>query len=377
MATRYSKRGESIEKALVGIIEEMAESEQLPTVRQLMHEHSASQTTIMKVLDNLERRRMIVRRSGSGLFVAPKNRPRRVLMLVSSDYILSAPPFCSMLMDGLRKLAEEDRIPLEVVLTPPGFEHRSTEILEALPQRTLNRLTAKQYSCLVCICMPNDAANSLAKLKVPTVSFGCVGSYIVQIADDWACHLGVLQLKKMGCKTICAPDLASIDLYYAFKSALDLHHLKEVRAAKVGNQNHHTVVAADVHIRSMDRIAAGFASVASLVKTNPLDGLLIFDDVYCLGAMMALESMHIEVGKDIHVATTANVGSPLLLGWHDRITRLHVDVDEICRVMWAACHAVAEGVVPTLDGWDNAIMVRSTYGQSFHLNLRPQLVPQA
>ena len=76
------------------------------------------------------------------------------------------------------------------------------------------------------------------------------------------------------------------------------------------------------------------------------NGIVSTDDMLTQGLLMALGRHGLRAGEDVRIATQANQGSPALLGWEDRITRLEFAPIEIVATMFAALEALMDGETP-------------------------------
>ncbi|GCE16885.1 substrate-binding domain-containing protein [Dictyobacter kobayashii] len=70
---------------------------------------------------------------------------------------------------------------------------------------------------------------------------------------------------------------------------------------------------------------------------NPVkpDGIFISNDMMTDGALVALEELGVSIGKDIHIVTHANAGSPILFGRTKNMTVFEFDPAYIVQAMFS------------------------------------------
>jgi DNA-binding LacI/PurR family transcriptional regulator len=76
------------------------------------------------------------------------------------------------------------------------------------------------------------------------------------------------------------------------------------------------------------------------------DGIFSADDMATQGLLTALQRLGLRVGDEVKIATHANAGSPALLGWEDRLTRLEIDPTEIVGGMFDTIEDLLHGKQP-------------------------------
>jgi DNA-binding LacI/PurR family transcriptional regulator len=79
----------------------------------------------------------------------------------------------------------------------------------------------------------------------------------------------------------------------------------------------------------------GEESVAALfASASPPDGLVVTDDMMCLGVLAGLRRLGLVPGRDVHIATHASRGADAMRGQEDLVARLEIDPAGIVEAMF-------------------------------------------
>jgi DNA-binding LacI/PurR family transcriptional regulator/DNA-binding transcriptional ArsR family regulator len=319
---------------------------QMPPIRQLCADFGVSLSTMGAALAALEDRNLIRRRQGSGIFVAEGIRQHNLSLICDPNFLLEfgASSVWSQLVHAARQRAGDLDENLSIHFTQLGTGTPDTPATAALHDRLAGDIAGGNVQGVLSIGLPHALTRWIEGCGVPMVSFAGPSNFIVWLSALEVIQVAVAELAKQGCRALAVWSPTSVnrpeppEIRQTFFGALAAHGLEyrpefarpllTDKAATISGQ--------------------GFAAMEQVLRSERLpDGLICTDDMLAQGALMALERHGRRVGEDIHVATQANRGSPALLAWEDRITRLEFDPAEIVATMFEALGALMRGETPT------------------------------
>jgi DNA-binding LacI/PurR family transcriptional regulator len=308
----------------------------LPTVRQLCDTLGTSVATLDNALDELEQQHIIYRVQGSGIYVSPRVNYRHIAVALEVGFFQNevASPFWGMLW-GLFVTRAQERADTK-------HEEFSFHLVSSwdvdnpgLPPQLVEMLRSGQVAGAVGIGVLESAAATL-RAHCPYVAYAGPADYQVHGDGAAGMRMGVAALAEQGCRRIglwvpaeanrTYPEVPGDSLmFHEALRAVGLPFIPDVcrdnavilnRAGAVTRQSHQE---------------QGYDAVMELFRDSGRakpDGLLIGDDMMTSGALAAFQELGIRVGRDVHVATQANFGSPILFGYENVITRLVYDPAE-------------------------------------------------
>jgi DNA-binding LacI/PurR family transcriptional regulator len=86
--------------------------------------------------------------------------------------------------------------------------------------------------------------------------------------------------------------------------------------------------------------------LGNLERSQWPDGLVLTNDVFARGVLVGLQRLGVRIGEEIHVATHANAGSTMLLGYEDQIALLEFDPAAITGQLISLLETLMSGEEP-------------------------------
>ena len=199
--------------------------------------------------------------------------------------------------------------------------------------------------------------------KIPLVAYAASGYYNVKHDSAMMLRLGVRALKERGCSHIgmWTPS----ETFHRSKEYLAQSMMRFVResfslfsdAMKEAELAIESELVRDNRYLLRDQKESSIASereqgyeaaqklFGAERQPNELlpDGILFTNDLMAAGAANALEKLGMKVGRDVHIATLANAGSPVLADYEDRVIRLEFDTQEVASHLFAMLETLMRG----------------------------------
>jgi DNA-binding transcriptional regulator YhcF (GntR family) len=201
MATVFHKRHQTKTQVvcdqLASLAAQLGPNGRFPTLAELRVELGVSLTTLDGALRDMERRGLIYRMHGIGVFVAPPQQ--KTVGLVYAVRHTYGSPFWDMLVEHMRLRAEAGHERFRIYMTHP-MPGESVP----LPRELVEAVEGRQLQGVIFIGDQNKAGVEwLEAQKVPMVTFATPrGTYRVQIARETMVQLGVQEMARRGCKRI-------------------------------------------------------------------------------------------------------------------------------------------------------------------------------
>ena len=319
---------------------------QMPPIRQLCADFGVSLSTMGAALAALEDRNLIRRRQGSGIFVAEGIRQHNLCLICDPNFLLEfgASSVWSQMVHAARQRAGDLDENLSIHFTQLGTGTPDSPAPAALHDRLASDIAGGNVQGVLSIGLPHPLTRWIEGCGVPVVSFAGPSNFIVWLSALEVIQIGVAELAKQGCRTLALWSPISLnrpeppETRQTFLGALAAHGLEHRPELTMPQP-------ADISETAIS--GQGFAAMQEAIRSSLLpDGLVCTDDMLAQGALMALERYGLRVGRDIQLATQANQGSPALLAWEDRVTRLEFDPAEIVATLFEALEALMRGETP-------------------------------
>jgi DNA-binding LacI/PurR family transcriptional regulator len=335
----------------------------LPTVVQLRDKFGVSVATLNSALTELEAQRVIRRKHGVGIYVSRQIRQRTVCLICDPSFfrVSGASPFWNLLVDQVRQRAEAEREAFSFHFTAddPGAALNDEATSAPLQNGLVTDITNGRVDGILCVGVLKPTMDWLARQHVPVVAFAAPGPYTVGIKTEEVMRLGVPALVAKGCRRIGYwspvspyrvnenPLPLSTDQTRFFEESVTAAGL--VPDPVLIHRNADLVIPGEYHTLSHQE--QGFNMVTEIFgpESDPAkrpDGIVSSDDMLTQGALTAFQRLNIGVGEEIHIATHANVGSSVLLGWEDALTIIEVDPGEIVNEMFFKLERLMDGITP-------------------------------
>ncbi len=315
----------------------------LPTMTQLRDTLGASIATLDSVLSDLEERNIIRRRHGVGIYVASHvKRPIALLVNLGEFSHSNASPFWNILLEQVRERAAQWSDSVHFYAT---FDDQDSDT--ALGGSLLENIERGRIQGILGVGIPTTVSRQLIAMDVPHAVYAAYGGLMVAHDSDALIVRGTAALAAQGCRAIHLwqpvtknyqaeeTEGGSAQTQALFRRELDRNGLAESPA--IVQRDSEQIARREAGRPAESPQAQGLRLAQQTfgdVETPP-DGLLILDDMMTFGALAHLRKMRLEVGRDIKIATHANAGSSILMGYEDALIRLEFDPAELVETLFA------------------------------------------
>jgi DNA-binding LacI/PurR family transcriptional regulator len=192
---------------------------------------------------------------------------------------------------------------------------------------------------------------------MPVVTFAGSGLWFIEIDMVEAIRLGVASLHKQGCRRIAfwaplpllRPAIRPVE---DAPANLNVFRDEVVRYGLTYDQNL-MWEPSETTPRDIPNLEThqeqGYRAVRETFGNStvePPDGLLISDDLMTCGVLYGLSKLGLQVGRDVKIATHANVGSSTLFGYADEMTLIENDPAMIVQALFETMEMVMAGKEP-------------------------------
>jgi DNA-binding LacI/PurR family transcriptional regulator len=222
-----------------------------------------------------------------------------------------------------------------------------------LPPSLLQEIDAGKVHGILMIGMLPEVYNWMDSKSVPSVAFAGPGKWMVETSSSKAATSAVDSLVEDGCRAIglwTKDDTeADTELLAQFEAALrvhGLHYYPELVQRLTPRLTDSDLTYQEQGFGAIKRIFGVHADGELSCRVKP-DGLIIQEDMMADGALAAMERMGLVPGKDLKIACETNLGSPILFGHQDQLTRLELDPEEIVLTMLRVLDDIMMGRLPT------------------------------
>jgi DNA-binding LacI/PurR family transcriptional regulator len=325
--SKTSRSAEAVQEIEV-LLSALKPDQRLPSMRQLMGDLGVSLVTLNRALDDLERRGLVERRPGSGLYarsdvgvrVAVICDPRMVLLFGSS-------PFYSLMLQALLVEGEAEGLHLSFHFT----QVMTLAERDAQPHNSFDTSFRKLLRSGACrgaltLGLSGPQARTLESWGVPSVAFGGSGTCQAAMNEEHMVSRGLEFLKQAGCRRAA---------FWGYDDPAADFFVEEAR--RLGMETQRATIPiprADDPIHGEPQAARGFRHAMARLSAGPqADGLLLLDDAYTQGVLMAMGRLGLAPSKDLQIATHAVAGSPVLWGWEPHLFLISVEPRDLARTM--------------------------------------------
>ena len=350
-SSRHQTKIQVVCSQLAALAAELGPNGKFPTVVELRAKFGVSLTTLDGALREMEKRGVIYRMHGVGVFVAPERQ--KTIGLVYAVRQTYGSPFWDMLVDEMRQRAEvgHERFRIYMTHPMPGKEiPLSEDLMDDVVQGRLDGV----------IFVGDQSPQGVIWLqsqKVPVVNFAnAVGHYRVTIPREAMVAIGARELSRRGCRRIGLWVPFGAGFRYAhrhhqsgavdiFQATLENEGLPfhEEWVWRLGDVLHDPQEAGSYQEQGHRAVQEVYAR-KSLGEVP--DGIVILNDLMTRGALVAFNELGLRVGNDVAVATQTNKNSSILMGYESILTRMEVDPAAVAKAMFQVLETLMDGEVP-------------------------------
>ena len=352
----YTTKTQASSNYLATLARKLGPGQRLPTMAALSEELGISVMTLNRALSELEAQGIVVRRQGSGTYVADELSQTAIALVYDRDVFgPDASPFCSLLLHEATKIAETNDEKFNLYLTMPEIEGELTG--PPIPADLDEAIRTKRLGGVLFAGESNPAALQwIIDQGMPLValSHAPVAPFRVRIDHAKVAQAGVQELAKRGCKRIALWIPAGVGIgagevgqsfeeLEAFKNALAANGLKYDENLVLNRQQLSANVPATPLGSNREQGRDAAQAVFGGARKNWPDGVVCLDDMMTLGALPEMKKLGVEVGRDVQFATHTNVGSSLLVGFGDELILLPIDPARVAGAMSEMLEALLRG----------------------------------
>lgn len=319
-----------------------------PTVSELCQTLDVSIVTLDSALRTLEAQKVISRKRGVGIFVRSSLHTRSICLLCSSDHLGSGvSPFWEILIERAREqaLSREDEFRLHI--TNP-FDSVKSPLDDGL----MTDIRAGRVHGVLGVGLSQEAADWVVAHHAPCVGFAGAGPWQVQVDYPELVRLGVDALAEQGCNRIglwnpnWGAFIGMSKYMQSFRLALKQNNLPFF--PDLIHPNVDALLAPRETLRLTDQ-EHGYRTAMEVFDTSGAlrpDGIVITNDVTAQGALVAMRNLNVCVGSEVKIASHANRGSKVLLGYDHILTLIEVDPAKVVGKMFNLLETLIGGQDP-------------------------------
>jgi DNA-binding LacI/PurR family transcriptional regulator len=358
--TRRPPKFQAVCARLTDLAHRLGPGEKLPTVAQLRDQLGVSVATLNTALGELEAQHILQRKHGVGIYVSERLHHRTICLVCDPSFFQAAAtsPFWNMLIERSQKRAEAHQEQFSYHFSLPQSSNGEPR-LAPLHEGLLREIKAGCVDGILAVGLNTPDTAWMEEQWVPFVAFAGPGPYVVGMDNARLVDIAVEQLAAQGCRRIAfwsavsphrtegQPPRATVPLgVREFKAAMERHGLT-FEPALVEDNCH--LCREDGKPHTVTHQEQGYNTACRVFgdqKIAPPDGIVCADDMLLVGALNLLPKLGVRVGEDVRIATHGNIGSPVLLGWEDRLTIIAYDPDEVVAEMFRLLERLMEGEKP-------------------------------
>jgi DNA-binding LacI/PurR family transcriptional regulator len=319
----------------------------LPTALELSRQLGIAVATLDRSLSYLEKRGVINRRQGSGIYVSKRPAQKTIGLVFGLNIFESGiSPFYSLLLKHCEHCVDARNERFSVFLGTPALSGTSPEsspihhdLEDALDNERLDGL-------MLFAKASGHQEDVLRQRGLPMVAITRHSEWPGVVHHDLtrAVEESIAELTACDCKSIgfmgALPEHAHI--FQEAMSRLGLSFSERLVWSPEKKDNPAFAVHEGVsqRVEMGTRWAAEFAALP--VESRP-HGLICSDDMMTRGACQAFDRLGLKPGRDFAFCTHANIGSVILDEWKDSLIRFAFDPQETIDAMFRCLDAHMAG----------------------------------
>lgn len=354
----FATKTERVASVLLSMALKAVPGAKLPTIRELCGSLAVSKATLAAALSEMEKKGVIERRHGSGLYATGAIHKGIGMVFGADIFGTGAAPVCRMLLDRSHSMVEERNFRFSFYFDLSG---RSVSRPFAGRHDLLQDVRSGRVTGLLLLWCPNPEREAwLRTLGVPVVSLqGEIQLLPASASARGVVGLDYLEMIRLGIAALANRGRRRLALITPF--GVLRPHDADRRAfagtlASLGldfreNRIWETALDRDYTAAGLTREHQGLQAAKALFAAGlpAPDGLVVLDDRMASGVLAGLQQLGLRLGRGLDVATHGNRGLPTLQGHEDALILLEVDPNEIAESMLAMLEAGMEGRAPAAD----------------------------
>ena len=326
-------------EALTEMANQLGPMVKLPTVKQLAAELGISTGTLHRVLLVLEKRDIVVRRHGRGIYTSGRIGQRRITLLLSVDpFQWSCSPMERQGLAEMTELARAAGCELGLHVDPAaggGTSDARRHLQEDIAAGRVHGILAPSIS------RPAQV-EWLRNQQAPVVYGEGVAdpeSWQVRLDYQELLRLATAAVIQRGCTRIALFDLANqrqlawegnvgLELFQSALASAGLAYHPEWYALIADPLDNDSPLAPRTEELGSQKAMQLWSRAPTASPEALPDAVIFTDDVVAFGALTALGRLGVRVGTDLVVVTQASKKSPVLMPWPDQLLRVEFDLSE-------------------------------------------------
>ncbi len=351
----HRTKTEALAESLTELAKRLGPGSKLPGVRSLATSFHVSTCTLDRVLADLERQNLIVRKHSRGVFVSDRVMQRTIGLVYGRNvFQVGASPFRAMLLEQARRRAASKDERFSFYLDIASDEDESPTHRDLMDD-----VRSKRLNGIIFASAQNPRSIEwLQQQRMPMVALSSSPVTAWRVAIDFAevIRLGTQALANEGCRRIALIPALSEDqkslcpgMVGAFEDALRKAGLEPMPGA-IWNPFGSSSMGSPPVEETFEEL--GYRAVKEIFGKPPADGrgipdgLVSADDIMTQGAVVAFRKLGLRMGRDVKVATHANRGSPVLQAHEQEMILVEVDPTEMVDALFQMLETLMEGATP-------------------------------
>lgn len=326
-ATQIGNKADRVSDQIETLAREVGPGGKLPTLRQMCARFEVSRTTVERAMLALERRGLLERRHGSGIYATDEVAVRTVGVVFGGDIFTDRfSPFWTLLLDAVREHAGDYAMQPRVYFDVPRSDGGQLQLVEDLESYRLDGLFLLSPKS-------EDEVRQLQADGAPLVVFGEHGRWRVTHDQARLMELTREALVARGCRRVALLGMVE-----------DCHRDALTADFEVLDWSWNTWAG---QVPSETREQFGCELGRRLVDEALPDAVVSLDDTVTRGLLTALDRCGRRAGRDLTVVSAANRGSPVLQPYADELVLFEYDPHESVRAALGMLQTLLAGSKPT------------------------------
>jgi len=342
-AQEYERKTEQASAALLALMHARGPGIKLPTIEEMCTQFGVSRTTLEPVLQALERRGLVRRRRGSGIYVTERIRQKTIGVVFGGNIFSSDfSPYWSLLLQAVGAQAGAFDMRPQAYLDIPqgqGGLGSHTQLIEDLDARRLDGLL------MFSLHYERDARRLVRGYGIPLVfPSGAPPDWVVTYDHDAYIRLAAPEIARHPGRRIGL--LGPSTHRPLLEDELRQRGLTDITIDDWSYETWARIIpGAGAHEHCAYRMTQQLISQAS---QHPLPDVLVsMEDTATRGVITALLQSGLHPGRDLTLISSANARSPVLTPYADGVICFTFDPAEQARAALTMLDTLMNGGTPT------------------------------
>lgn len=313
--------------------------DQLPTYAEMLQRYKVGQGTIDYVVLELSAEGKLERRPGSGLYITSLAKQRSIGLIYEWDVRTAGEShFDRRLIEKVRERVVSQNQHYAFYLHVPFDENQ----LAADRSMFVKDIEAGRLQGMIVLGNNEPVLQLLGSKNIPHVLFSASPNHVNQVGvdDKNLIDQGVNALAYSGCKRLglvsSRGEIRLKDPNFredidAFEAALKRNRLEVIPGAVVEHSVDPALIPPALRETNME---IGYWAATSLFQGEPvnrlgLDGLVVMNDHYTQGVLLAFDDLGLKVQQDVRIATHAIKDCTPLKFRANKMILLETDIDAV------------------------------------------------